>query len=116
MSNDESIGQRLRLIRNDLPQGDFADMLGISRSTLQRYESDTNAPDANVIVMLNELFKVDFNWFLTGQGEAMPTKKMIAATLVTSPRERRLINAFRDSTEEGKDLVERVLKLSQAQT
>jgi transcriptional regulator with XRE-family HTH domain len=66
----ETIGSRLKVVRGAVSQKDFADLLGVSRSTLVRYEGDEGAPDAEFLIALFEKHGVDPTWLLTGRGKA----------------------------------------------
>lgn len=67
------IGIRIRDLRGDRSQQDFADELGVSLSTLRRYESGERMPDAEFLLALLEKEAADPTWVLTGNtvGEAV---------------------------------------------
>jgi len=68
--------ERLKEIRKDkgLHQKEMAEHIGVSLSSLQRYELGSGVPDVNALV---ELAKDGYNihWLLTGDGEKFSWKK-----------------------------------------
>ncbi|QYM95040.1 helix-turn-helix domain-containing protein [Dickeya ananatis] len=64
-----SIGVRIRQVRGNLSQTEFASRLGIERKSVSRYEAGDRAPDALVILRLLREFGVDPTWLLTGDGD-----------------------------------------------
>ena len=61
------IGARLKLIRGEASQEEFAAEIGVVKGTVWRYERGDRMPDA---AFLLRLFELGFNptWLLTGQG------------------------------------------------
>ena len=66
----DSPGFRLRKLRERLgkTQQVFADELGISGSTLSRYEKNMRGPDTYFFYLLRMKTGVDLTWLLTGEG------------------------------------------------
>jgi SOS-response transcriptional repressor LexA len=62
---------RLRNLRKflDQTQEEFAEKVGIPRTSLFNYEKGISVPPADFISALKEAFNVNFDWFLTGEGE-----------------------------------------------
>lgn len=71
-----TIGERLRLIRGDAAQVDFAKKLNIHRNTWVRYETGTVAPDANVIADVCTKFGINSDWLLFGTGPKEKSPQM----------------------------------------
>jgi phage repressor protein C with HTH and peptisase S24 domain len=65
----KGIGQRIEQVRGQLTQNAFAKSIGISKSTLIRYEREDRLPDAETIARVCETYKADFTWLITGKGE-----------------------------------------------
>jgi phage repressor protein C with HTH and peptisase S24 domain len=65
----KGIGQRIEQVRGQLTQNAFAKSVGISKSTLIRYEREDRLPDAETIARVCETYKVDFTWLITGKGD-----------------------------------------------
>ncbi|WP_071998242.1 MULTISPECIES: helix-turn-helix domain-containing protein [unclassified Serratia (in: enterobacteria)] len=63
-----AIGLRVRSVRGNLSQTEFAKRLGIERKSVSRYESGERAPDALVILRLLSEFNIEPTWLLTGDG------------------------------------------------
>ena len=63
--------ERLRKLRKtlDLTQQEFAEKLGIKRSTMATYESGRNEPIDAVISLICREFNVNEEWLRTGKGE-----------------------------------------------
>jgi len=70
----DSPGFRLKLLRRQLEktQSQFAEELGISGSTLSRYEKNLRAPEVYFFKLLNMKTGVDLNWLLAGVGTMFP--------------------------------------------
>jgi phage repressor protein C with HTH and peptisase S24 domain len=65
----KEIGVRLAMVRGRMGREEFARLVGVSVSTLARYERGVRSPDADFVALLRERFGVDPGWFITGQGE-----------------------------------------------
>lgn len=65
------MNERLKKLRKelDLTQQEFADKIGIKRSTLATYEIGRNEPIDAVINLVCRTFNVNENWLRTGEGE-----------------------------------------------
>lgn len=68
MSTDlpNSVGARLAQVRSQMSQAEFAALLGISRSSLLRYEAGERTLDADLMGRLWVLFRTDPMWLITG--------------------------------------------------
>jgi len=62
------IGDRLLQIRGKLTQQEFADSIGISKTTYHRYEREERIIDVEVIARICELYEFDYTWVITGKG------------------------------------------------
>ena len=62
------IGDRLLQIRGKLTQQEFADSIGISKTTYHRYEREERIIDVEVIAGICELYEFDYTWVITGKG------------------------------------------------
>lgn len=66
------LGRRIREVRARLEIDDrdeFAARLGISKSALAHYERGEREPDASVLSSYRNVFGINANWLLTGDGE-----------------------------------------------
>src|SRR5258708_20219088 len=62
-----SLGTRLRQLRAQTTQEEFATFLGISQAQLSKYELGQSAPPLGVLVRLAEEFGKSTDWILTGK-------------------------------------------------
>ena len=65
------MNERLKKLRKelDMTQQEFADSIGIKRSTMATYESGRNEPIDAVISLICRQHGVNENWLRTGEGE-----------------------------------------------
>jgi transcriptional regulator with XRE-family HTH domain len=63
-----NISQRIRLIRGNHTQDEFAEAIGVSKISLTRYESGERTPDFETLNRICEHFNIHPGWLLTGQG------------------------------------------------
>ena len=92
------IGARIKQIRGSQTQQEFADLLGIGRTTLINYEGNSRVPDAELLIKLHILYKIQPLWLLTGQGEDVSGVKL-------KPDEAALLDNYRHCSAEGKNAV-----------
>ncbi len=71
-----SIGKRIREIRGDLPRSEFADRIGVSPRSLERWEQDDTIPIGSALLKMRQNFGTDINWLLTG--DRFPAEGSIA--------------------------------------
>lgn len=64
--------QSLRKLKN-YSQEDLAEMLGVSRQAVSKWESDQANPDINNIIKLREIYSVSTDYILMGK-EEKPSK------------------------------------------
>jgi transcriptional regulator with XRE-family HTH domain len=60
------VGARIKLLRGDSTQTEFADFVGASRVSVARYEAGARTPDAEFLLRLHVRFGIDMAWVLTG--------------------------------------------------
>jgi len=61
--------KRIKIIRGDLYQDDFAAFLGVHRNTVKNWERGLKFPSGEVLIRLYEIFNVNLNWLLLGTGK-----------------------------------------------
>ena len=66
--NLRSIGQRIRQLRGDSTQEDFAKELGISQAQLSKYELGQSAPPLGLLTKLRKVRGKTVDWILNGTG------------------------------------------------
>ena len=62
-----AIGRRIRELRGNERQDDFAPFLGVAQSQLSRIESGQLAPSVEILLRLRERFGKSVDWILTGE-------------------------------------------------
>ena len=75
----ESLGARIRELRSDLTQAEFADMLGIKQAMISRYEADKETPSPPVLLRLARFSGRPMEWLLTGAAEEEPSLRRVGA-------------------------------------
>ena len=103
---------RLKELRKDLgyTQQDFADRLGIKRTTIGNYEVGRNEPVDSVIALICDRFGVSEKWLRTGEGE------MYVETKKDDDIDRLISDMLNDETAEMKKrLITAILRLSPGQ-
>jgi transcriptional regulator with XRE-family HTH domain len=82
-----------------LNQADFAERLGIKRSTVANIETDRNPLTEANIRLICFTFKVDEEWLREGMGDMMDEEAAL------SDYERRLLGFFRELSPSAQDMV-----------
>ena len=72
----ETIGERIKTLRkaNDMTQKEFADHIGVSRSTLAGYETCKIEPSLNVIFSMANKFGISPSYFLRTMAIEFPAE------------------------------------------
>ena len=83
-----SVGGRIEQVRGKLGIGEFAEVLGVNRKTVSRWEADETLPDGASLLALKDKFGADPGWILTGSGEAPNTSSL-------TPDEQVLLDGYR---------------------
>lgn len=63
-----TIGNRLKIVRGDMNQYEFAEALSVHPNTVARYERGERLPDAEYLERVYKRFSVSPQWLLTGKG------------------------------------------------
>ena len=64
-----TLGGRIRQLRGDLTQAEFAQMLQIKQAMVSRYEADKETPSPPVLLRLAQFSNRSMEWLLTGKEE-----------------------------------------------
>lgn len=69
--------ENLKKIRFELKMSarELADKMNVSTGSIQNYEAAKREPNYNFMVQLCNIFNVNLNWFVTGQGEMFIKKQ-----------------------------------------
>lgn len=82
-----TIGERLKAIRGEMSQEEFAKDLKVHKNTLANYEAGKRVPDANFLVDVLETYpEIDPAWLLTGEGAKLREETISDLRAVTPPR------------------------------
>lgn len=98
--NTIQVGLRIKSIRGAATQKEFAERLGVARTSLARYEAGENAPDAEFLLKAYTVCQIEPLWLLTGI-----TSQQSPLTL----DEQMLVARFRSGSQELRDAALRVL-------
>ena len=69
---DTTLAQRLRLLRGEMPQAEFAVKVGIHKSSWGRYERGIGEPTGSDLARLCSICAVSPLWLLCGEGDMRP--------------------------------------------
>lgn len=83
VKEDYILQNRLRKLRKSLnkQQGEFANDLGILQQQYSTYERGTRKPSTEIYNKLIEIFNVNLNWLLTGNGSMFLDKNSDVITV-----------------------------------
>ena len=75
----DSVGKRIRELRHILKmtQAEFSDRLGVTRRTVQRWESGEFQVPERMLKLIEKTFNVNPEWLLKGEGKIFKTPKLI---------------------------------------
>ena len=100
----ESIGDRIKQTRGKMTQQEFADLLGLGRNTVVRYESGKTTPDSDFFIRLEKKFNVSPGWMISGgkvsKKEAEPAEN-----------EQWILRYYRNLTPEARDTIDKLIKI-----
>ncbi|MCK5055993.1 MAG: helix-turn-helix transcriptional regulator [Candidatus Aminicenantes bacterium] len=67
----EETGQRLKYFRNsrDITISELSAKTGLSKGMISETETGKNKPSPNLMLALLNIYNLDLNWLLTGEGE-----------------------------------------------
>lgn len=68
MDIKEIISGRLKIVRGEISQAEFAERLGIHKNTLGNYERGQSSPDFGFLLSVCTVFGISPDWLLTGVG------------------------------------------------
>ncbi|MFX3636668.1 MAG: helix-turn-helix domain-containing protein [Candidatus Pristimantibacillus sp.] len=93
-----TLGERIRGIRknNQLNQIEFANMIGVSQGTLSELEQDKYKPSVDILIVIQEKFRVGLEWLLIGSAED-------TYSINLNEKENKLISGFRKLNNDDQD-------------
>lgn len=80
-----SIGARIKSVRGDISQDDFAARLGVSKAAIGSYERNVSTPGSAFIISICEHFNVQHEWLLVGTGPMHRAVESQAAPALNQP-------------------------------
>lgn len=95
------MNERIKKLRRalGLTQQEFADRIGSKRTTIAKYETDTNIPSSAVVSLICREFNVSETWLRTGEGEMFDQREeniidRLCAELHASELDAEIIRAY----------------------
>ncbi len=72
MSNEIALSERLKKLRGEKTQKEFADFLGMSsRSIISDWEDGKHSPDLTTLIKIADEFRVSLDWLTGRSGYAL---------------------------------------------
>lgn len=90
----EKLGERVKAIRGDRPQKEFAEMLGFSRGYLADIERGRSYPSIPFLLSLDVNCDIDLHWLLTGKEHRGRTVSPEAVVMEPSTEEEAAFLSF----------------------
>lgn len=79
-----SFNERIRSLRGDMTQADFASRAGINVNTLRNYERGDSIPNLEVAASICRCFEVNSDWLILGEGPMRRGESAPATSLTTA--------------------------------
>lgn len=67
-----TLGDRIKELRGDNSQIQFAARLGIPQTNLSRYERNTSVPDIGLLIKMADICAVHLDWLVAARGPMRP--------------------------------------------
>lgn len=82
--DQQKIGTFLKELRNEknLTQEQLAEILGVSRRTVSRWETGSNLPDLDVLIEMVDYYDVDMRELLSGERKSEKMNKELEETVI----------------------------------
>jgi transcriptional regulator with XRE-family HTH domain len=105
---------RLKLLRKNRTQKEFASQYGIPQGTLSKYERGKLEPGIHFLTEVSRKEDVSINWMLTGEADEKSRKWMLREPAVEYQTSlvstRKVLNSVVEILESGNDLIIGALK------
>lgn len=89
---ENTLGERLRLIRGKMNQTDFSKTIGITVMTLSRYERDDRVPDAEMVRKICVQNGISPRWLILGEGPMYDAERDIKLNIHPGMKAKELRN------------------------
>ena len=76
----ETLGDRIKQLRNKLTQEELASLLQVDRSTLASWEVNRREPDIATLCRMAEFFHVSVDWLVGRKADLAPEVSLIHET------------------------------------
>ena len=112
--NPRSLGDRLRILRKNRTQKEFAAQYGIPQGTLSKFERGKLEPGIDFLTEVSKREEVSINWILTGEMDDRVKKWMmhepVAEYRILPTSTRKLIHNVVEILESGNEVIIEALK------
>lgn len=112
--NRQELGTRLKLLRKNRTQKEFASQYGIPQGTLSKYERGKLEPGIDFLTEVSKGEDVSINWILTGEMDDKARKWMLREPMaeyeVLPISTRKLLNSAIEILESGNKVMIDALK------
>lgn len=112
--NRQELGIRLKLLRKNRTQKEFASQYGIPQGTLSKYERGKLEPGIDFLTEVSKREDISINWILTGEMDDKTKKWMIREPMaeyeVLPISTRKLLNSVIEILESGNEVMIDALK------
>jgi transcriptional regulator with XRE-family HTH domain len=112
--NRQELGTRLKLLRKNRTQKEFASQYGIPQGTLSKYERGKLEPGIDFLTEVSKGEDVSINWILTGEMDDKARKWMLREPMaeyeVLPISTRKLLNSAIEILESGNEVMIDALK------
>jgi transcriptional regulator with XRE-family HTH domain len=112
--NRQELGTRLKLLRKNRTQKEFASQYGIPQGTLSKYERGKLEPGIDFLTEVSKGEDVSINWILTGEMDDKARKWMLREPMaeyeVLPISTRKLLNSAIEILESGNEVMINALK------
>ncbi|HUT51879.1 MAG TPA: helix-turn-helix transcriptional regulator [bacterium] len=104
----KAVGQRIRKLRGDKTQVEFAEDLGIRQSMICRYEAGTQLPRVPALFRIAQYEGVSIEWLLTGKAD--PAAQPMARDQIINLAAKALIKTGDPETKEFTEMMAYLFK------
>ena len=112
--NRQELGTRLKLLRKNRTQKEFASQYGIPQGTLSKYERGKLEPGIDFLTEVSKREDVSINWILTGEMDDKARKWMLREPMAEYEAlpisTRKLLNSAIEILESGNEVMIDALK------
>lgn len=102
----QTLGERIRGIRKtiELNQIKFANLIGVSQGTLSELEQDKYKPSIDVLISIQNHFKVDLEWLVLGSDQGTYSVKL-------NEKESKLFSKFKKLNSGNQDEIIEIIQI-----